>query len=190
VTNAEGQRIRRLGGRSPVQALEDLEASLSPAEQRLVDHFGLYLGRVVNEYKSRFGRGDFLVRDVLKVDERQDALTVDDPQLAVGQTVQFHVLDPECVRADLELLLEAERLKSPPLGTMLFSCPRRGLACEAPAAEDAQRVSQALGPQPLIAFETGGQIGPGVCSSDVHVGAASLLVFREPTGPRPPEPAA
>jgi small ligand-binding sensory domain FIST len=180
VTDVEKERLWGLGGRSPIEALEQLAATLSRHEQKLVDAHGLFLGRAVNEYKPRFGRGDFLVREVLKVDEDHGSLGISDPNMAVGQTVQFHVLDPRCVEADLDLLLEAQKLHPQPQGTLMFTCPGRGEALGNPAQQDPQLLERALGPAPLAGFLADAQIGPGNRGNHAHVRAASVMVFREP----------
>jgi small ligand-binding sensory domain FIST len=180
ITDADAERIWGLGGRHPVSVMESLAETLPVAEQRLIDTNGLYLGRVINEYKPRFGRGDFLVREVLDIDEQQGSLLVNDPLMAVGQTVQFHVLDPKCVEADLGLLLEAQRLYEPPQGLLMFTSAQRWAARGQRVERDPHLVQRALGPTPLAGFMADGQLGPGNRGNHAHVRAASLMVFRQP----------
>jgi small ligand-binding sensory domain FIST len=52
------------------------------------------VGRVINEYRGDFRRGDFLVRNVLGVIRDSGALAIGE-HVRVGQTVQFHVRDAE-----------------------------------------------------------------------------------------------
>src|SRR5690606_10155402 len=93
VTRAEANVIYELGGRPPLARLQELFPQLSEREQFLVRR-GLHVGRVLSEYQERFQRGDFLVRNVIGVDEKTGAMAVGD-YLRAGQTVQFHIRDEE-----------------------------------------------------------------------------------------------
>ncbi|HLE44199.1 MAG TPA: FIST N-terminal domain-containing protein, partial [Methylomirabilota bacterium] len=91
VTRAERNVIHELGGRPPLQRLQELVQTLSPQDRELVGR-GLHVGRLIDEYKTELGRGDFLVRGVRGVDPESGALTVGD-RIEVGETIQFHVRD-------------------------------------------------------------------------------------------------
>src|SRR4051794_2447123 len=91
VTRARDNVILELGGRPPLEQLQELWQSLPPHERQLLRQ-GLHVGRVINEYQGEFQRGDFLVRNVLDVDPDTGALAITD-RVRVGQTVQFHVRD-------------------------------------------------------------------------------------------------
>ncbi|MEZ6110139.1 MAG: FIST C-terminal domain-containing protein [Pirellulaceae bacterium] len=72
----------------------------------------LHLGRVVSEYQDAFGQGDdFLVRNVMGVDQQSGAIVVGD-YMRPGQTVQFHVRDAETADDEMRQLLA--QLKSQP----------------------------------------------------------------------------
>ncbi len=64
ITKAEENIILELGGRPPLAQLQELWQALTPREQKLFQQ-GLHIGRVINEYRGDFQRGDFLVRNVL-----------------------------------------------------------------------------------------------------------------------------
>ena len=53
---------------------------------------GLLVGCVINEYQRSFARGDFLIRNVMGLDEDSGALIVGE-KLQEGQIVQFHLRD-------------------------------------------------------------------------------------------------
>jgi len=63
VTRADGNVIHELGGRPPLERLQELVATLSPQDRELVGR-GLHVGRVIDEYKTELERGDFLIRGV------------------------------------------------------------------------------------------------------------------------------
>ncbi len=92
VTKAHDNVIVELGGRSPLRQLQELWPTLSQDDQGLMQRGGLHVGRVINEYQDAFRRGDFLIRNVLGLDQESGALAITD-RLRVGQTVQFHVRD-------------------------------------------------------------------------------------------------
>jgi small ligand-binding sensory domain FIST len=122
VTRAEGNVIHELGGRPPLQRLQELVETLSPQDRELVGR-GLHVGRVIDEYKAEPGRGDFLVRGVAGVDPQSGALAVGD-RIEVGETIQFHVRDAASADEDLRSLLEREVV--PAAGALLFTCNGRG----------------------------------------------------------------
>ena len=124
VTRAHENVIEQLGGRPAVQVLREVLTALPEHEQPLIQK-GLLIGRAISEYRDRFGRGDFLVRNVIGIDEENDAITLAD-YVRTGQTIQFHVRDAETADEDLRLLLEPQKGKSPAAGALLFSCNGRG----------------------------------------------------------------
>ncbi|MCX7915942.1 MAG: FIST C-terminal domain-containing protein, partial [Verrucomicrobiae bacterium] len=91
ITRAEKNVIHELAGRPPIEVLQELLPRLPPADQQLARK-ALFLGRVINEYKEEYKRGDFLIRNLIGRDPSSGALAVGDVVRA-GQTVQFHVRD-------------------------------------------------------------------------------------------------
>ncbi|HYE03623.1 MAG TPA: FIST N-terminal domain-containing protein [Phycisphaerales bacterium] len=205
VTGAKGQIVTTLSGRPALQALHEAIESLSEqARQLLRNH--VFLGRAINEYKPRFGRGDFLVRHLIGVDQDTGAVVVAD-LVRVGQTVQFHLRDPATADEDLGLLLDGQKLHDPPLGALLFTCNERGRSLFStphhdaaavtrafgpePTAEDRARAGVAIGPEgpegprggrgvPLAGFFAAGEIGPVGDEVFLHGHTASLAIFRDP----------
>ena len=106
ITGAEDNVILELGGRPPLEQLQQLWQGLAPEEQNLLRQ-GLHIGRVINEYGGDFQRGDFLVRNVLGMDRDSGALAITE-RVRVGQTVQFHVRDAATADEDLHALLQLD----------------------------------------------------------------------------------
>lgn len=186
VTGGKRNILTSLGGRPALQALREAIDTLDPADRALLDR-GLFLGRVVNEYKDRFGRGDFLIRNVVGVDQSRGAIAVAD-LMRVGQTVQFQLRDAVTADEDLRLLLSAQSLREPATGALLISCNGRGTRLFDRPNHDARVVSEALAPEsgpapPLAGFFAGGEIGPIGPHVFLHGHTASLALFR-PDGPR------
>src|SRR5207245_4349009 len=89
ITRAEENVLFELAGQTPLERLRQTVVGLSPPDRELVSN-GLHVGRVIDEYKSEFGQGDFLVRGALGADPESGAIAVGD-RLAGGETVQLHV---------------------------------------------------------------------------------------------------
>jgi small ligand-binding sensory domain FIST len=206
VTGVRGQIVTSLGGRPALEVLQSMIEELDEASRELLKK-GVFLGRVVNEYKDRFGRGDFLVRNVIGGEEKTGSIAVAD-LLRVGQTVQFHLRDAATADEDLALLLDGQKLHGPPAGAMLFTCNGRGKRLFGEPNHDAGAVARAFalpepGEQlakagrtiapaaaagdpgalpgvPLAGFFAAGEIGPVGTGVFLHGQTAALALFRDP----------
>jgi small ligand-binding sensory domain FIST len=176
VTQAEGNVINELGGRPPLQRLQELVETLAPEDRELVGR-GLYVGRAIDEYKAELERGDFLIRGVVGVDPQSGALAVGD-RIEVGETIQFHVRDAATADEDLRTLLEREA--EPAAGALLFTCNGRGSRLFSVPDHDASLVSEKLGGLPLAGFNCAGEIGPVGGKNFLHGFTASIALFVDP----------
>lgn len=176
VTRARGNVILELGGSKALDVVQELATSLDEQERALLSG-GLLMGTVINEYKDRFGRGDFLVRNILGYDQNHGAIAVGDMP-RVGQTVQLHVRDADTAHEDLQLLLDAQQLKAPPLGGLLFTCNGRGSRLFNDENHDVRTIRDRLGDIPLAGFFAAGEIGPVGETSFLHGHTASLALLR------------
>ena len=156
VTRAEGNVIHELGGRPPLQRLQELVRTIPPEDRQLISQ-GLQVGRVIDEYKAGMGRGDFLIRGVMGMDPQSGALAVGD-EIQVGETIQFHVRDAATADEDLRTLLDREA--EPAAGALLFTCNGRGSRLFSVPDHDAALISEKLGGLPLAGFNCAGEIGP------------------------------
>jgi small ligand-binding sensory domain FIST len=173
VTRAEGNVIYELGGRPPLQRLQELAETLPPEDRELVGQ-GLHVGRAIDEYKAELERGDFLIRGVMGVDPQSGALAVGDG-IEVGETIQFHVRDAASADEDLRTLLEREA--EPAAGALLFTCNGRGSRLFSSPDHDASLVSEKLGGLPLAGFNCAGEIGPVGGKNFLHGFTASIALF-------------
>jgi small ligand-binding sensory domain FIST len=186
--------------------MREVVTDMNPEERGALSS-GLFVGRVINEYKDRFGRSDFLIRAVVGEDPASGAIAVAD-FVRVGQTVQFHVRDADTAAQDLGLLLDSQRLHDRPAGAMLVSCNGRGTRLFSTPNHDAESISKAFtavraGEQlakpgsmilpstvpdgswsssaafPLAGFFASGEIGPVGDDSYLHGNTACVAMFRE-----------
>lgn len=198
VTAASKNVVLKLGGKPALDAVRELVEGMSDSDRKLLER-GLFLGRVVDEYKDRFGRDDFLVRNVVGVEESQGALAVNDV-VPVGTTVRFHLRDAESADQDLAMLLDAQKLREPPVGGLLITCNGRGEQFFGRPNHDATAIVRAFAPTPpgeemarggadlqpdrpggsfpLAGFFGAGEIGPVGVDSHVHGFTACLALFR------------
>lgn len=200
VTRAQRNIIFELGGRPALEAVSEAVAALSDGEREGLKS-GLFIGRVISEYKDRFGRDDFLIRSVRGVDHNRGAIAVDE-LMHVGQTIRLHMRDAITAHEDLLLLLDAQRLYETPKGVLLFSCNARGRRLFDQPNHDAGLISRAFLPSPpgeslakpgtqidplagpvvpLAGFFASAEIGPLGEESFVHGHTACAAIFRDET---------
>jgi small ligand-binding sensory domain FIST len=177
VTKSEGNMIRELGRRPALEVLRETYDALSEDDQALIRE-GLHVGRVINEYQDSFGRGDFLIRNVMGADDSGGIAITD--MVRVGQTVQFHVRDAATADEDLRLLLAQDQENHPdPLvaGGLLFSCNGRGTRLFSTPHHDARVIQSVYGNIPVAGFFAMGELGPVGGKNFVHGFTASLALF-------------
>jgi small ligand-binding sensory domain FIST len=179
ITRAHENIIVELGGKTPLAHLQHLWGELGPEDRELFQQ-GLHVGRVINEYQGEFQRGDFLVRNVLGLDQDSGALAITD-RVRVGQTVQFHVRDAQTADEDLHALLQMDlhaHEKRPAAG-LLFTCNGRGSRLFAQEDHDARAIQQEAGPLPLAGFFAQGELGPVGGQNFIHGFTASVALFED-----------
>ena len=177
VTKSEGNLIHELGRRPAIEVLRETYDSLNEDDQELIRH-GLHVGRVINEYQESFGRGDFLIRNVMGTDDTGGIAITD--MVRVGQTVQFHVRDAATADEDLRLLLAQDLEKHPRstvAGGLLFSCNGRGTRLFSAPHHDAQVIQSLYGDIPVAGFFAMGELVRVGGKIFVHGFTASLALF-------------
>lgn len=201
ITKAKGNVIFELGGRPTQEVVKQALDELGDSARSLLRE-GLLLGLVLNEYKDRFGRGDFLIRNVVGLDQSSGGIAIAGlPR--VGQTVRFHHRDRATADEDLALLLDAQKLHAPPAGCLLVTCQGRGTklfskphhdagalarAFAAPrSGEDLSKGGEAITPGsragvPIAGFFASGEIGPIGGDSHLHAHTACAAIFRARSG--------
>jgi small ligand-binding sensory domain FIST len=176
VTAAEENLVKSLGGKPAFDQLRAMWDDLSGMERSLAQQ-GLHVGRVINEYKPSFGRGDFLVRNVIGFDQDSGAMAVND-WIRVGQTVQFHVRDAQSAHEDLDAMLKANAATvGVPAGALLFTCNGRGTRLFQESSHDARLIGKHTGGCPLAGFFAQGEIGPIGGRNFIHGFTASVALF-------------
>jgi small ligand-binding sensory domain FIST len=173
VTKGEGTLVHELAGRNALERVQAVLQALSPDEVALAQG-GLHVGRVVDEHKVDFERGDFIIRNVLGADPRSGAVAVGD-MVEVGSTVQLQVRDAVTADEDLLQLMAAREAD----GALLFTCNGRGTHLFGIEDHDARVVSEALDRAPLAGMSCAGEVGPVGGRSFLHGFTASILLLRD-----------
>lgn len=200
VTGAKGSIIKTLGNRPALTVVKEAIDELSE-EQRKALSRGLMLGLAADEYKERFGPGDFLIRTMVNAYQESGAVSVQGT-VRVGQTARLHLRDADAAERDLAMLMDAQALHRPPSGVLLFTCTGRGTRLFRLPSHDAGAVQRAFADQswlqageqkakggavlvpaalrPLAGCFAGGEIGPVGTTGDtfLHGQTACALMFR------------
>jgi small ligand-binding sensory domain FIST len=171
VTRADRNLVVELGGQPALQRLQELAAGVTEDDRALLRQ-GLHVGLVVDEHKSDFERGDFLVRNVLGADPDAGSIAVGD-HVDVGRTLQFQVRDRDAADEDLRALLASREAA----GALLFTCNGRGQHLFGAPDHDSGVLDQLLGPLPVAGAFCAGELGPVGGRNFLHGFTASLALF-------------
>ncbi len=178
ITDAERNIIRTISGRPAYEVLVDTLRSLPPEMQRRA-RTNLLVGLAIDEYRDSFGRGDFLIRNLMGVDPENGAMAIG-AYPRVGQTIQFQLRDAAAADEDLHALLglASEELKGRrPAAALLCSCNGRGAGLFGKPNHDAEGVAREMGSVPLAGFFCNGEIGPIGQKNFLHGFTASIALL-------------
>jgi len=176
VTKAHENVIEQIGGKPALEALQSIVDSMPHEEQQLLRN-GLYIGRAIDEYREGWSRGDFLVRNVLGMEQATGGIGITD-LVRVGQTVQFHVRDAATAEEDLRLLLEEQKKQAAPAGGLLFNCNGRGTRMFSQPCHDIAATRKIFPEMPIAGFFAAGELGPVGKQNFIHGHTASFALFR------------
>lgn len=178
VTGCERNLIRALDDRSPLAVLQELHDRLAPRDRQLARH-SLFLGIVMKEDRQQYGQGDFLIRNLIGIDQSSGALAIG-ALIDSNAIVQFHLRDAETSAQDLEQLLERQRRADPsaPAAALLFSCLGRGEFLYGRPDHDSELFRRHFGDVPIGGFFCNGEIGPVHGSTFLHGYTSAFALFR------------
>jgi small ligand-binding sensory domain FIST len=177
ITAADGNVIQELASRPAVERLAEAIAELPDRERQLARE-GVMLGLVIDENKPDYGRGDFLSRPIIGVDQDEGTIVIGE-RVRIGQTVRIHIRDAASADEDLREALAAQSEALRPggaAGALLFTCNGRGSHMFALPDHDALAIEDALD-APAAGFFCAGEIGPVGGRNFLHGFTATLAVF-------------
>src|SRR5438093_219662 len=180
ITHAEANVIQRIGSRPALEMLTEAIRANPDIEAR-IRRAGVFAGLAMDPAKSPLERGDFLVRNLVGIDQATGAVAVAE-RVRVGQTIQFQIRDAEASREDLTATLEAlaRRLggRRPAFGCY-FDCAGRGQGLFGVADHDVALIRKHLGEFPLVGFFGNGEFAPVGRRNFFHNYTGALVVFAE-----------
>ncbi len=173
VTKAEGNVVAELSGVPAMKALQEMVTGLPSEEQHLLQE-GLMFGQAVQDPSVRLGRGDFLIRPVVAVDQKAGTISLAG-EVREGKTIRFHAWD-DTLAEDLQMLLLPQVADQPAAGGFLVgSWPRVGVGSGLPI----QQIIRTLGYRlPMAGFLSAGEIAPIRGQNYLHMHTATLALFR------------
>jgi small ligand-binding sensory domain FIST len=180
VTKCLDNFLIELDGEPAVHVLKEAIMKLSPTDQKLA-YNSLFLGVVMDEFKDDFRGGDFLIRNIIGIEQKSGALMVGEI-LRKERTVQFHLRDAATSAEDLRLMLKnyaQHQNGGNPAGALLFSCLGRGRHLYGEANHDSDCFREFLGDVPLGGFFCNGEIGPVGGTTFLHGYTSSFGIFRQ-----------
>ncbi len=177
ITGVQGQFIQTIAHRTAYDVLVETVRGLPPEMQRRASG-NLFVGLAMDEHRVEGRRGEFLIRNLLGVDQASGALAVSAvPRL--GQTMQFQIRDAVAADEDLHEMLTAvaATLKGQkPVAALLCSCNGRGVGLFGRPDHDARALAQRLGRVPVAGFFCNGEIGPVGVRTYLHGFTASIAL--------------
>ena len=161
VTAAHDDILETIGGRPAYEVLVETFRALSPEVQQRA-RTNLLVGLATDEYRDRFRRGDFIIRNLIGVDQESGALAIG-AYPRVGQTIQFQIRDAGAADDELRAMLTTTRADlgdTAPVAALLCACNGRGVGLFGAPDHDARALAEHLGPVPAAGFFCNGEIGP------------------------------
>ncbi len=178
ITESEQNVLKSLNGQNPIVVLKSLYDSLDEDNQKLMQH-SLFVGVVMDGFIDIPKHGDFLIRNIMGLDNASGFLTVGEI-LKEGQLVQFHLRDSKTSAEDLDSLLSefASNDSSENAGALLFSCLGRGKYLYGVENYDSNVFQNNLPGIPLSGFFCNGEIGQVSGTTYIHGYTSSFGVFK------------
>lgn len=176
VISAHHNVIFNLEGRPPLAWLQDLIPELSDDDRALLQN-GLFVGCSIKPGQEQLGRGDFIIRGVVGIDQQSGAIAIGDSVMD-GETIQFHLRDALTAKEDLEMMLIPQTFRPLPSGALLFLCNGRGTRLYDHPNGDISVIQANLEGTHLAGFFCAGEIGPIGGTNFLHGHTASLVFFR------------
>lgn len=178
ITKGHDNVIFELAGRPFLSVLEELLKQSNTYDQQLANE-AIFIGLVIDEYKEKYQRGDFLIRSVMGIDPEKGAGVIGDV-IKPGQMVQFHLRDAKAATQDMHELLKAHKLRMPnqnPVGALVFSCNGRGMDLFKDEHHDISVIQHHVGLVPAAGFFCSGEIGPIGGKNFLHGFTNSMALF-------------
>ncbi|CAN5758769.1 FIST C-terminal domain-containing protein [soil metagenome] len=178
ITAATGQWVESISNRPALTVLAETLALL-PDEMQEEAERNLVVGLAADEYRDRFGRGDFLIRNITGFDWKREALSLA-ARPRIGQTLHFHLRDAATASLDLTLMLTGALAglgSREPVAGLIYSCNGRGVTMFGVPDHDAGELARRFGDLPHAGIIAAGEIGPVGKRTFLHGFTASMGII-------------
>ena len=180
ITKSDRNFLVELDEQQPLNVLRSIFQQADQRDRDLMQN-SLFLGVVMDALIDEPRQGDFLIRNVMGMDQRSGVLAIGE-MLKEGQLVQFHLRDAETSAEDLSAVLERyaiDNRENPAHGALLFSCLGRGKYLYGKSNHDTEVFHDKVGATvPLGGFFCNGEIGPVSGTTFLHGYTSSFGIFR------------
>ncbi len=180
ITRSDRNYLVELDGEQPINVLRGIFQQSGQRDRDLMQN-SLFLGVVMDALIDQPQQGDFLIRNVMGMDQRSGVLAIGE-MLKEGQLVQFHLRDADTSADDLSAVLERyaiDNRENPAQGALLFSCLGRGKYLYGRPNHDTEVFHDKVGAGvPLGGFFCNGEIGPVSGTTFLHGYTSSFGIFR------------
>ncbi len=176
ITRVKDDVLMGVGGRRAYDVLVETFEGLSAADKTRAAG-NIMAGLAATEYREEYGRGDFLIRNIIAGDSDSGGLRLGSVP-RVGQTMQFQLREKDTADEDLRLrCAEAVEDGVQPGAALLFTCGGRGQHLFGVPNHDAGLIAEHFGPVPVAGFFANGEFGPVCGINSIHGYTASVLLI-------------
>ncbi|MCH2206602.1 MAG: FIST C-terminal domain-containing protein [Lentisphaerales bacterium] len=180
VTECNEVVLEKVNGRSPMLCLKEVAEGLTESDKTLL-HQSLFIGVEMDSLSMETKNSEYLIRNIRGINPESGALVVGD-HIQEGQTVRFHIRDPQSSQGELMSMVDQYKIKMSTRecrGMMVFSCLGRLADFYGEESVDASIASTVNEEAPLSGLFCSGEIGPIYGSSYIHGYTAVVAFFYE-----------
>ena len=161
ITRAEGRVIFELDGEP---ALENFKGTLQLLTQDDIRKSGgtVFVGIAMDPENINPNRGDFLIRNLVGINEEHAALAVSE-EISEGQLVQFHLRNSNAAADEIQAIiaqLTEKTRQHPPAFGLYFNCLGRGKGLYGAANHDISVIQDKFPGLPVIGFFGNSEFAP------------------------------
>ena len=179
VTKCDNVLLEEVGGQPTLDYIRNLADVLSGRERELLQQ-SLFVGVEMDLIKADLNHGDYLIRNIRGINPDNGSLVVGE-HLQQGQSVRFHIRDPESSQKELEEITEKLAIKLASRkchGMLVFSCLGRVKEFYKEDSVDVKLIHRINKQAPLAGFFCSGEIGQVSGNTYIHgYTATSVLIY-------------
>lgn len=180
VTRCDDVVLQEVNGMVPLGYLRELSTQLDERKRDLLQR-SLFIGVEMDIMKADLKRGDYLIRNIRGINPESGCLVIGD-HLQRGQSVRFHIRDPESSQQELAEITEKLAIKLAKrscLGMIVFSCLGRVGNFYGEDSVDAKMIHRIDKKAPMAGLFCSGEIGQVSGNTYIHGYTATAVLIYE-----------